>query len=417
MHACPPFAALAVLWFAVGCGDSPAGRSGSATTRDSAGITIVENTAPAWTPDEAWTVSAEPTLAMGVAEGDPDHEFFQITGVTRLSDGTIVVANSGTQQLRYYAPDGSLRGSAGRKGGGPGEFQMLMMLIGVPGDSVLAFDAMNRRLSLFDAAGRHVRDFGSADASTPVPVLVVGRLDDGTYLAQMPNLRVGPEMFQRKAGPARDSVYVLHLDAAGSPADTLGLFPGARVDVQMIEVGGRSMPMPITMPFSPGTSVATGPDHVYVGVSDTYQIGVYSPTGTLARLIRRQHTARIVRDAEIEEFRARISEAMEGQANPFVAQFREAYANVAYPEVMPAFSEMLTDREGHLWVSAVAGSQDEARHWSVFHRDGTWLGEVVTPARFAVREIGVDYLLGHATDDLDIERVLLYELIKPAATR
>jgi hypothetical protein len=415
-----PFRSLPALFLLLSlaaCADRASDESASAAARDSAGISIIDNAAPAWTAAEAWSVSAEPTLAMGVSEGDPDHEFYHVAGVTRLSDGTIVVANAGTQQLRYYAADGSLRHSVGRKGGGPGEFAMLLTMLGVPGDSVLAFDAMNRRLSLFDAAGRHVRDFGRTDAANPVPLLVLGRLDDGTYAAQQPNMRIGPAMLQRQAGPARDSVYVLHLDPTGAPADTFGLFPGQRVDVQMIEFGGRSMPMPIMLPFSPATSVAAGGDRVYVGVSDTYQIGVYSMTGQLTSLIRKPHEPRALTEAEIEEHRARLTRVMEGQANPFLAQFQDAYAKVPYPETMPAFGELLVDRAGNLWAADVTALEREARRWNVFDRDGVWLGSVTTPPGLNVREIGADYVLGHATDDDEVERVFVYSLVKPATSQ
>jgi hypothetical protein len=394
--------------------DRPSGdRPASGTVRDSAGITIVENAAPAWSEGGAWTVSAEPTLAMGVSEGDPDHEFYQIAGVTRLSDGTIVVANAGTQQLRYYAPDGALQRSVGRKGGGPGEFAMLMTALGVPGDSILTFDAMNRRLSLFDPVGRHVRDFGASDASNPVPLLVRGRLDDGAYVAQLTTMRIGAAMLERTPGPARDSLYVLRLDATGVPADTFGLFPGPRSEVQMIEVGPRSMPMPIMIPFSPMTHVATGAGRVYIGTSDTYEVRAYTPAGELTTLIRRSHEARPVTQADIEEMRASMTEVLEGQANPFAAQFREAYAKVPFPETMPAFGELLVDRDGNLWVADAIASPDEARRWSVFDRNGGWLGDVTTPPRLGVQEIGNDYVLGHATDDAEVERVLLYALLKP----
>jgi len=409
--------ALAGLGSAVGCGDSSTARSGTAPARDSAGIAIVENQTPVWPEGSGWTVSPNPTLEMGVAEGDPDQEFYQIAGVTRLSDGTVVVANAGTQQLRYYAADGSLRHTVGRKGGGPGEFGMLLTMLGVPGDSVLTFDAMNRRLSLFDATGRHVRDFGRTDAANPVPLLVLGRLDDGTYAAQQPNMRIGPAMLQRPAGPARDSVYVLHLDPAGAPADTFGLFPGQRVDVQMIEFGGRTMPMPIMLPFSPAASVAAGGDRVYVGVSDTYEIGVYSLTGQLRSLIRKPHEPRALTEAEIEGHRARLTEVMEGQANPLMTQFQDAYAKVPYPETMPAFGELLVDRAGNLWAADVTALERDARRWNVFDRDGVWLGSVTTPPGLNVREIGADYVLGHATDDDEVERVFVYGLVKPATSR
>jgi hypothetical protein len=411
-----PASALLLLLPLTACDGRGPGGGTSGAVRDSAGITIVENAAPAWSEGDAWTLSAEPALAMGASEGDPDHEFYRIAGATRLSDGTIVVANAGTHQLRYYAPDGALRQSAGRKGGGPGEFEMLMTLLGVPGDSVLTLDMMNRRMSLFDAGGRHVRDFGASDAAIAVPMLVLGRLDDGTYAAQATNMRIGPAMLERKAGPARDSVYVLALDAAGLPTDTIGLFPGPRMDVAMIELGGRSMPMPIPLPFSPTTVVAAGRDRFFVGVSDTYEIRVYTPAGELTSLIRRRHEPRRVTEEEVAETRARLTEMLEGQANPFAAQFQEAYAKVSYPETMPAFAELLVDRDGNLWVADAVASQREVHHWSVFDRDGVWLGSVTTPARLNVREIGPDYVLGSASDDLETERVLMYALIKPGST-
>jgi len=408
-------AALLLLALLPGASCDPGSmdRSGSGAVRDSAGITIVENAAPAWSDDAAWTLSAEPTLAMGAPEGDPDHEFYQIAGATRLSDGTIVVANAGTQQLRFYAADGTLLRSVGRKGSGPGEFQMLMMMIGTPGDSLLTFDGMNRRMSVFGPDGGHVRDFGGTEATNPILMLVQGRLNDGSYVAQVANRQFGPAMFERKAGPTRDSVYILRLDSAGTPVDTLGLFPGPRSDVQMIEFGGRTVPMPIMIPFSPTAHVATAAGQVYVGVSDSYEIGAYTPSGELTALIRRPYQPRPVTEVEIEDTRARLTEMIEDQSNPFAAQIGEAYRNVTYPETMPAFGEMIVDRAGYLWVADPVGIPDEPRIWSVFDRDGVWLGRVSTPPRFNVREIGMDYLLGHATDDLEVERVLLYALAKP----
>lgn len=395
------------------CDRYASGGAASGAVRDSAGIAIVENASPAWTAAEAWMVSAQPTLAMGASEGDPDHEFFQVSAATRLSDGTIVVANSGTQQLRYYGPDGALVRSVGRKGGGPGEFQMLVAALRLPGDSLLTVDGMNRRMSLFDPSGRHVRDFGVTDASNPVPLLVQGYLPGGAYLARATNMRIGPAMFERKPGPTRDSLFVLRLDAAGVPVDTFGLFPGPRSEVQMLEFGGRSMPMPIMIPFSGTTHIAAAGGRVYVGVSDTYEIRTYTPAGELSMLIRRAHEPRPVTEHEIAETRTRLMEVIESQSNPLMAQFREAYEKISYPETMPAFGNLVADRDGNLWVSEPVALTENPRRWSVFDRNGVWLGDVTTPARLNVQEIGSNYILGNATDDLDVEQVLLYALVKP----
>ena len=42
-------------------------------------------------------------------------------------------------------------------------------------------------------------------------------------------------------------------------------------------------------------------------------------------------------------------------------------------------------------------------------------GIALTPADLSVIEIGADYLLGTWRDELDVEHVQLYELIKPGA--
>jgi len=53
--------------------------------------------------------------------------------------------------------------------------------------------------------------------------------------------------------------------------------------------------------------------------------------------------------------------------------------------------------------------------WTVFDTNGRWLGTVMTPSRFTIYEIGSDFVLGRAMDDMDTERVLMYRLLKQAA--
>lgn len=48
----------------------------------------------------------------------------------------------------------------------------------------------------------------------------------------------------------------------------------------------------------------------------------------------------------------------------------------------------------------------------MFDPQGRWLGQVKTPARFLVFDIGADYIAGKAIDDLDVEHVRVYALNK-----
>src|SRR5688572_12148852 len=87
---------------------------------DSAGIRRVLNYEKGWGAGEEWTVSAEPVLRIGLLDGPREFLFDRIAGVTRLSDGTIVVLNAGDGQLRFFSRDGSHLRSVGGIGGGPG---------------------------------------------------------------------------------------------------------------------------------------------------------------------------------------------------------------------------------------------------------------------------------------------------------
>ncbi len=64
-----------------------------------------------------WELSAEPQIAIGVVAGDPDYEFFDAASSLLLEDGRIVVANAGSQQIRYFLPDGVFLKQVGGAGG------------------------------------------------------------------------------------------------------------------------------------------------------------------------------------------------------------------------------------------------------------------------------------------------------------
>ena len=49
----------------------------------------------------------------------------------------------------------------------------------------------------------------------------------------------------------------------------------------------------------------------------------------------------------------------------------------------------------------------------MFHEDGRYLGAVETPIGARVTHIGDDFVLLISTDELGVEQVQMYELIKP----
>ena len=88
------------------CGCTGPLKTDTALVRDSAGVTIVENFGPAWSDGEAWHTSAEPAVDIGGENADANYNLFQVTDATRLRDGRLVIANAGTNELRFYDQSG-----------------------------------------------------------------------------------------------------------------------------------------------------------------------------------------------------------------------------------------------------------------------------------------------------------------------
>ena len=61
--------------------------------------------APAQTP-ALWPVGAKPSVAIGVEEGELEYEFSGVTGVRKLPNGMVVVANPKPLELRLFDAKG-----------------------------------------------------------------------------------------------------------------------------------------------------------------------------------------------------------------------------------------------------------------------------------------------------------------------
>src|SRR5688500_8959940 len=156
-------AGLAIALGAVACdADSSAGRaSGDAfTVRDSAGVTIAENTAVEPAGIARWEVDSTPSVTIGVSMGDSAYELSSVGGVRRLPNGMIVVLNGKGEskfECRFYDSAGAHIVTHGRRGQGPGEYRWVNFFGSVGGDTVIGVDFPNSRLNWVSASKGHLR--------------------------------------------------------------------------------------------------------------------------------------------------------------------------------------------------------------------------------------------------------------------
>jgi hypothetical protein len=203
------------------------------------------------------------------------------------------------------------------------------------------------------------------------------------------------------------------MPARGGSVDTLGVFPGREVLIWS-EDGRGVMSTPL---FARSTSVAMLEDEVLVGDQSAFEIGQYASRGHLTRILRRSDPSlRLSAEDVTRAVDAEIASHPESER----PMWRSHFARMVEPDTRPAFSRLLSDRDGNVWVAShepATQGRGEAATWSIFDRGGAWLGTVEMPDRFVVFAIGSDWVLGRWRDELDIEHVRLYELHKPEGDR
>ncbi len=357
----------------------------SAIRRDSAGITIVESLRPAWGDSAHWRVDAEPLLDLAESgTGDP-HNFYSVRSIGRLSDGSVVVANSGSNEIRKFSSDGRFLASAGGDGQGPGEFTNLQQIERV-GDSILARDIASR-VVLFGPDLEHIRTIrlqGYARGH-------LHYLGDGTLVAQV--LMV----YSERLGLIRDPEALLLFDLEGIRVDSIGSTPGAETYVTEV-LDGQPL-------FGKAALVDTHGGRIYSGASDQMQVEELSPAGDTMRILRIPDFPLTLTPQQVEvERNARLNfplpQGIESLPPPFV----EAVEGMPVPETRPAYADLLVDAAGAIWLRPFRGMSEAAgpEPWLVLSPDGTWLGRVEIPEDFRLMDIGVDEVLGVWTDEMDV---------------
>lgn len=400
-----------VALVAAACGEAPTVASVS-SVRDSAGVRIVESVAPAWTGSDAWRLGDAPSLDVGRLDGPAETQFFRVSAGTRLSDGSFVLGSFGSHDLRRFSAAGEHLWTVGREGEGPGEFVGLTEVVAGPGDTILTYDFRQRRFSRFAPDGAFI-DSRSLDGPSEAGFGFVETLmADGSAVFTWRELDRG-EGPPSEGEVSRDTVNIRMVHPAREGSVEIGTFPGAEtVVLQSGETeGGFTIAIGPT-PFARSTEVAGGTSGVWLGDTDRFEIRRYGVNGSLEAITRRSWTPVVVDDALIQRA---IDEELEDAADDDQRRFvRRRWESVPTPETLPAFEAIRVDRLGNAWVQQFEVPGAPERIWSVFDEDGTWLGDVAFPDRFRPLEIGDDYVLGRFGDDLDVEHVQVWELIKPA---
>ena len=193
-----------------------------------------------------------------------------------------------------------------------------------------------------------------------------------------------------------DEIKVQIRDGEGELRSELGTHPGVESnDTEWATIYYRA---PV---------VAAWGDVVIISTNYRYELKAFDRDGTLVRIVRRGHELRAPSE---EEVMAHIEENTRPGTAPEEMRRRRQVAVVA--EYHPAYRGARSDAAGYLWVREYDFPFEPrpAPLWTVFDPDGRMLGLLETPMGLRIDEIGEDYILGVARDELGVERVQLWPL-------
>jgi hypothetical protein len=348
-------------------------------------------------------------MEIGVAEGAPEYQLAGVRGAIRLADRGVVIANGQSNELRYYDARGRFVRATGKEGGGPGEFKSLNGLAAYRGDSVAVWDTETWRLTVFGPDGGFGRTVTVKGLNSIVARLKATFPDGSFLLAAAGSVE---DFLRTDPGERRDSVSYLRFTPDGAFADTLARH--ASQEYVTLHSKNEILIRPIL--FGRDSYVGAGGDRVFVGQSDAFRIDGMDPRGTPIISIRRLGELRTPSRQEVAQVRAASDEAGQARAKASGAAGIPTAEPLPARTTVPAYDRLVVDQQGNLWVRDFVLTPDDAPRWSVFDPQGRWVSTVQTPAGVEVYQIGPDWILGRALDDLDVEYVRLYRLRREGAS-
>ncbi len=363
--------------------------------RDSAGIEIIEAMRPLWGDSSLWSIDPDPVVDLTLSGSGPPHEFYRARSMKQRPDGSLMIADGSSEEVRVFSATGEFLGSFGGSGDGPGEFRSLQRIEN-GGDTLLALG--DGRVTVVAPDLTVVRTFNVDPWTIDLHYLSGGAI--------LPEVSRPVLPMDGLAGLVRRPEPLVLFDLEGTEIDSIGEMRGPELYV-LVRDGSYLGTAPHF--FAKRSHVAALGWHLLKGSSDMMQLEELDLSGNLVRILRIPDYPLDLSDAQIASERDFMLDRL-SPGHPLRAPFEAAPVS----ETRPAFTDILVDPSGAVWLELHRGDseQDQPEEWLVLDADGTWLGTVEIPDRFTVSDITMDAVLGVWEDELDVEHPQVLRLTR-----
>jgi hypothetical protein len=351
--------------------------------------------------DRTLTLSEEPILTLGQDDALPLH---RITGAVFFGDG-VAIANSGTNEVIVVDENGHVTARHGRRGDGPGEYRNLAG-VARHGEGLVTWDAYHLRLSRLDRDANYI---GGAEERIEVPLYhdtdIVGAFGNSVLL------RFEPRGFRDGAAEPqviRQNVEVVIADVVHGRVSLRLKLPGKE------QWGARRGTTHGGPPVIFGRTLATAVAHDAAIVADTDALTfqVFNRSGTRTDVSLDEYGSGLVATAEWEA-QAREAEraSAEAKRDPLIRQFGvDLLEGLPARHTLPAFSGMIGDRDGLLWIQEYPRPLQQIVTWVALDEKFSPRHTLQVPLALQVLDVSGDRVLVRSSGPLGEELIEVYEV-------
>ncbi len=361
---------------------------GSVDTLATGEVLVRNPSSGVWDSRSAWRIEEE--LRIGSAGGDGPDVFGRVAALAIDSRDRVYVLDRQARVVRVFDRDGRYVRTLGRPGAGPGEFEDPIAIEWLPNQTLVVVDQRNARYTIYDTNGTYIADprraFRGLFSEWRGGVDTAGRFYDVTVVPDRPG-----------------ALALVQLDAAFMPRDTFGI---PHYEPEVFRLVRGSMTIAMAVPFTTRLVWTFDPrGFIWFGETKPYRIRQRTLAGAVVRILEKEYEpARVERDD-----RERALQNL----HTFVIQ-GGVVDEQRIPAEKPAFSDMIVDDQGYLWVRPTLTEVEDSTLYAeagpvfdVFDPEGRYLGRALAdvalqpPMRFTRGA-----LYGVTRDEFDVEYVV-----------
>ena len=320
---------------------------GTIETED--GVSIVKNPKEPIYGEDVLRIEEERVI--GVVEGQEEYMFSRINAIAVDNDGLIYVVEGRSAHIRVFDKNGKYIRTIGRKGQGPGEFQMPYYAQVISRNELMIHDYAAFRLTFFSLQGEYLRQKSTAE--TRIPFIPLKMTEKGNLV----------------------------VITAGAPPPTGGkqlrIYDSDLELVKTIAIEERDMRklFDIGKPTWYGDVSPEG--KIVWGDSREYVLQVLDQDGKLIKKITKEYDPVKITTEDKEEYKKQFAGAI------------ERGVGIHFRSHNPAFLQIKVDDEERIFVQTYEQIEGggEYYYFDVFDPEGKYLAKV--PIRVNLNRISV----------------------------